>query len=259
MAIRYADALELRAPADGALIARLPAPAQHISWWKLASDGSYVVVGTNTAITAWSSAGVQLFVRNGTYLDALAFAAAGELRIARSLAGAFVIERVTVPGGASTAAWFEINASGQPIRLAPNGAAHAVSSEGLTPNSSTRIFVNGVLSTAANGWAVGWLDDNRLLVNRFRFSSTPPAAVFDGSVILDSAGQTVATPALPQMDRMQPLPSNRLYSPRYNQIFDVANGAVLWTSAAPAGPQQGAASEDFVVFASGATVRADLR
>jgi hypothetical protein len=155
--------------------------------------------------------------------------------------------------------WFENNASRQPIRLAPNGAAHAVSSEGLTPVSATRIFVNGALSAAATGWAVGWLDDNRLLLNRFRYTTTPPAAVYDGSVILNSAGQTVASPALPQMERIQPLPSNRLYSPRYNQIYDVTTGASVWSSAASAGLQQGAASDDFVVFASDATVRAEPR
>jgi WD40 repeat protein len=544
VAVRYPDALELRTSSDGALLARLPAPAQNVSWWKLASDGSYIALGQGTGITVWSSAGVQLFVRDGTYQSAIAFAAAGELRVGGGPAGAHVIEKITVPGAASTSSaafpatfhswfadgdrflttagnvvtvyshdlvqqdiatlptvvglsgrgnwfhthnagslrvyavgsaataaatfavpdvdtvvagnntlgvltygapqlsvidlsgatparadytaplgylsayaslsasewvfgtsagvllgelnagapqryslgrahsivgsasrfaiatasgsifhfdgetlaqqgeitfastklemsadgtrlaasalasgaqyvtdetlrlyalpggnlvsdwpydftgptilldyslsgsgtvlarillpsggtrtqqvdaiagapvWFENNASGQPIRLAPNGAAHAVSSEGLTPVASTRIFVNGVLSTAATGWAVGWLDDNRLLINRFRYSNTPPAALFDGSVILDSTGQTLASPALPQMDRMQPLPANRLYSPRYNQIFDVATGAVLWSSPADAGPQQGAASDKFVVFASGATVRAEPR
>lgn len=74
----------------------IPAAAR---WWRLAADGSYVVVATDAKLIAWSPAGVVLFTKLADYGDANAFAAAGELRVAAGPAGPQVIESIALPTG----------------------------------------------------------------------------------------------------------------------------------------------------------------
>lgn len=63
---------------------------------------------------------------------------------------------------------------------------------------------------------------------------------------------------LPELWEMQPLTANTIYSPRFNTIYDLTTGASRWTSAATT-RHEGAVAGGTVVFASGATVRAEPR
>jgi hypothetical protein len=92
-------ALEVRAAADGHVLSEI---ATTPSWWKLASDGSYVCAGSSSGLTAWSPAGAVLFTRSGDYSKAIAFAAPGQIQVALGAAGSTVIETLSVPGGASS-------------------------------------------------------------------------------------------------------------------------------------------------------------
>lgn len=67
-----------------------------------AVDGSYVWAASSTALSVFSPTGVKLFSVPGDYSRAAVFAASTEVRIARGGKGANVVERLTVPGGAST-------------------------------------------------------------------------------------------------------------------------------------------------------------
>ncbi|MGA2399099.1 MAG: putative Ig domain-containing protein [Steroidobacteraceae bacterium] len=94
-------ALEIRSATSGAAMATIPAPTG-VRWYRLATDGSYVVAGSATALTAWSTTGAQLFSIAGNYANANAFAAPGKVQVALGAAGAQVIQTVAVPSGAAT-------------------------------------------------------------------------------------------------------------------------------------------------------------
>ena len=92
--------LEVRSATDGDLIATIANPPQ-VSWYLLASDGSYIAAGSPTALMAWSTSGQLLFSNAGDYSQAAAFAAPGQIQVAMGPAGANVIETVAVPAGSS--------------------------------------------------------------------------------------------------------------------------------------------------------------
>lgn len=93
------NGLEVLAAATGALEARITTP---YTWWQLASDGSYIVLGSATALSVFSPTGQSLYSAAGNYAAAKVFAAPGQVLIALGPAGASVIQTVTIPGGVST-------------------------------------------------------------------------------------------------------------------------------------------------------------
>jgi hypothetical protein len=111
-----------------------------------------------------------------------------------------------------------------------------------------------MLATAVPGWAVGWIDDGRLLVNNY--AAGPVFAVFSGCTIYDPTGIKLATPALPELQELQAVTSDSVYSARKNAIFSLTTGASTWTSADPS-VGVGAVSGSFVVFESGSRVLAE--
>jgi hypothetical protein len=96
--IQTSTGLEIRAASDGHVLAEIPTT---ISWWQVASDGSYVCAGNQTSLSAWSSTGQVLFSKAGDYSNAVTFAAAAQLQVGLGAAGASVIETISVPGGTS--------------------------------------------------------------------------------------------------------------------------------------------------------------
>jgi hypothetical protein len=97
--IQTSTGLEVRAAADGHVLSEL---ATTPSWWRLASDGSYLCAGDASGLTVWSPAGSVLFTRSGDYSKAVAFASPNQIQLAQTPAGANVIQTLTVPSGAST-------------------------------------------------------------------------------------------------------------------------------------------------------------
>lgn len=85
---------------SGASLATISAGT--LRWWRLASDGSYVATATDTEVKVWSRTGALTFTKAANYGAAKAFAAAGELRIGGGPAGVNVVEKISVPAGAST-------------------------------------------------------------------------------------------------------------------------------------------------------------
>jgi hypothetical protein len=97
--IETAAGLELRAVSDGHVVATIPGP---ISWWKLASDGSYISTGNASALQAWSPSGQSLYSKSGDYSAAVAFAASGAIQMALGAAGTNVIETISLASGTSS-------------------------------------------------------------------------------------------------------------------------------------------------------------
>ena len=90
--------LRVIAAADGKLLAQIDAP---YAWWKLSSDGSYLLLGSTSGLTFYSPAGQVLGQRSGDYSAAAAFAAPGKALVALGPQGANRIESVTTAGSSS--------------------------------------------------------------------------------------------------------------------------------------------------------------
>ena len=95
--VGMAQQLQIYSVTDGHQVFSVPAP----SWWKLATDGSYLCAGTATSLTVWSSSGEQVFSLSGDYHAAIAYAAPGQIQLAGGPSGANVIETDSLPSGKS--------------------------------------------------------------------------------------------------------------------------------------------------------------
>jgi hypothetical protein len=190
--------IEIRASSDGHLLASVPG---QFTWYELAADGSYVVTGTQTAVTAWSLSGQQLFTRPGNYPGTGAFAAAGVLYLAAGPAGQNVVEAVSVPGGASTMqpafqgdfwAWFADGSSflsvlGDTVWVYSNASVQRL----ITQNAQ---YSTPQLIAGSGSWF--WVEnDGNLNVyaigapTTVAYSSTCPAAFAGGNVF--ASGSTL--------------------------------------------------------------------
>jgi len=108
LAVGIPNAVEIHSISDGSLITTLTSPGLDqptgsSTWWKLSTDGSYVVSGSATGMFVWSTTdGHLLFTRAGDYSHANAFAAAGQIQIALGPAGTNVIETDSVSDGTTS-------------------------------------------------------------------------------------------------------------------------------------------------------------
>lgn len=110
-----ANGLEVRAVSDGHLLSLISYPGLNVPvmndaeeqvpppiWWQLASDGSYICIGSKAGLFILSPTGQALASKTGDYSSANAFAAPGQVLIALGPAGANVIETVSTADGTST-------------------------------------------------------------------------------------------------------------------------------------------------------------
>ncbi|WP_263415780.1 Ig domain-containing protein [Terriglobus albidus] len=141
-----------------------------------------------------------------------------------------------------------------PVLLSPDGTLIAVYTGTSGPQSATSIFKNGTLITAVPGVAVGWIDNNRILVNQYVFANSgPPIIQYSGCTIYSSAGVPLATPSLPELKSIQIVDSDSVYDPSRNAIYSLTTGQSTWTASFP-GSGVGAVSGAYVVYESGHSV-----
>ena len=141
--------------------------------------------------------------------------------------------------------------------LSDSGARAAFALHPLTETSASRVIEGGALAGSFQGWAVDWLDEQRLIVNRFRVFPFGEF-MFDGAQIVDPQGQVLATPALPRVDAFEVVSSDRIYAPQLNVVLDATNGNTIWSSASTdafPSERQGAVAGNNVVFTTGTRVR----
>lgn len=91
------DGFEFLSAASGQEISSITAS---VTWWSLASDGSYLAVGSTKGLSAWLPSGDSVASLSGDYSKAMAFAAPGQIQLGEPNQN--VIQTVSVPGGAST-------------------------------------------------------------------------------------------------------------------------------------------------------------
>jgi hypothetical protein len=145
----------------------------------------------------------------------------GELPVSNTCGGPCSTGSQTVPitGGAVTS--FP-NAGA--IQLSPDGTLAAVSSESLAAifnsitifvEATTSIFQNGTLVTTLSGYPVGWLDNGRLLVNNYNFCGAGPLLTevcYFGAQIYSPTGALLFTPSIPEIESIQVVSSDLVYS-----------------------------------------------
>jgi len=111
------NGLEIHGQSDGHLISLIvfhglnlfgPDPVtpsfdtQIINWWQLASDGSYVSIGSQSGLFVFTPQGQLVLSKAGDYSSAIPFSAPDAVRLANGHAGAKVIESISIPDGTST-------------------------------------------------------------------------------------------------------------------------------------------------------------
>jgi len=138
--------------------------------------------------------------------------------------------------------------------LSPDGTLAAVPDGEPSSISAARIYKNGSLVGAVSGFAVGWIDNNRLLADIYVY--TPRGLMYSGAKIYDAMGAELATVALPIMSRFTPVSTNQIYSPDYNAIYDLTTGGQVWKSSAP-GSTEGSVAAGLVVSLDGHRVLAE--
>jgi hypothetical protein len=168
------------------------------------------------------------------------------------------------PISGSPVTWSGRVAEGTPILLSPDGTLNAESIPSGGATWVTNILKNGKLVAAISGEGVGWIDNNRLLVNQYVMIQGPdPTIQFANAAIFSATGTQLSTPALPEIPSIQTVNSNAVYDPSRNVIYSLSTGKPIWAGAYPStgagitskGPiGHGAISGNYVVYQSNHTV-----
>jgi hypothetical protein len=116
----------------------------------------------------------------------------------------------------------------EPFRLSPNGTRVAAATGGnVDVNTSTNIFEDGKLIGAVPGYPVAWLDEDRILVNRYvkiKFDTAPLNAE-----VYDAQGVKQTIPTLPTLPPLRLIGSSALYTPY--STYSLTTGAKTWSAA----------------------------
>jgi WD40 repeat protein len=116
------------------------------------------------------------------------------------------------------------------IQFSPDSTLIAASTDvGPDPGAATNIYQNFTLTTALPGVAVGWIDNSRLLVNKWVSGGTPSLLYkFVGATIYSSAGTALASTKLPELDRLETVAADSIYVPDENSIYSLTTGALIF-------------------------------
>ncbi len=144
--------------------------------------------------------------------------------------------RITLLDG--TPVFSEIRATGSimpPLLLSPGENSIATSDGRPTLAAVLKLYPNGVLldEDPIRTVAVGWLDNNRLLVNFYQPDAGNTGPAFARAEVITSTGSSVAMPPLPELTAIQPVSASTLYAPDRNEILDFMNGSLVWSSGSP--------------------------
>ena len=116
--------------------------------------------------------------------------------------------------------------------LSPSGKLIAIaSSSRSSPETITRIVRQGSLLQAVPGVVVGWLDDERLLVNRYAWRSDTEPRAYSRAEVYDLSATLLATPSLPEIKALTVLAGDRIFDPDRAAIHQLPGGEVVWRSA----------------------------
>lgn len=113
----------------------------------------------------------------------------------------------------------------EPVQLSPNGTLVALSSTGQGPAARTALYNNGTYVTTVVGYAVGWLDNARLLVDTYNSQGT-----LIGANIFSPTGTLLAVAPFGAFNTMQVVSSDLVYTPQVNQVMSLSGANDGWAS-----------------------------
>jgi len=160
------------------------------------------------------------------------------------------------PAAGGSSIWCGLDSSFLTPQLSPDGTLIASQIQSGTTDS-TDIYKNGTLVTSVPGWAIGWLDNGRLLAITYDSKNN-----YTGSVIYGPTGTVLASSPIPDIYSFDVATSNSIYSPALNQILSLTTGAPTWASGnarltdGAIGVSMGAIAGSQVIFTSGSLVLA---
>jgi hypothetical protein len=130
-------------------------------------------------------------------------------------------------------------------------------------NHATGIYQNGTLLTTLQGYPVAWLDDSRLFVNSYSAECDlidNRWVFYTGATIYGPTGTKLAMPptggvcdiqrAPGEIDSLQVVSSDLVYSQQSNSVISLTSGADTWQSQDPFSGQ-GVFAGSAIVFLSG--------
>lgn len=195
IAIGVPGGIEVRSSVDGQLLGVIVSPGYQIDpstnkpeeedQWELASDGSYIAVGTTSGLYAFAPNGQLLCFEPGNYIQISGsglnediFAGPGQIQVADGWGGPNAIETFSVPGGVSSVSapfqgtfytWFTdgksfltqtgyFDSSGQPANPAPGSTVRVYSSDGAEEASMPLPFFYAMGGWGKWIWLWGYSD-----------------------------------------------------------------------------------------------------
>jgi hypothetical protein len=229
--IQTPTGLQVLSATTGVLSANISAS---FNWWTIATDGSYIVAGSQTGLSVWSPSGQLLISRPGNYASAIAFASPGTLRVAQGAAGTNVVEAVSVPNGAAVVSpqfkgqftsWF----------VDGSGFLSTVIGSGTTPTmlyaySSSAAQEAAVTNPGGNYYGQGqWLwtlapGNTTLTVSTLAAPTTPVATYSFGDAKTMVSGSTIGVSDFSSgrfsvIDLSGSAPAKTDYSPPFGAFF----------------------------------------
>jgi hypothetical protein len=246
----------------------------------LSSDGSVLAaVDTSGNVNVYSLPGWTL-INTFPALGSIVLSGSGSTLGEASIYAHASAQSVPVTGGAATSDPGPCMGSAEstycPIQVSPNGTLAAVASESLSTmyyfvntemyyySPATAVSRDGTLLATVPGYPVAWLDDSRLLVNTYaQCSNGLPEMCYSGAAIYGPTGIKLAVPPIGEIDSLQVVSSDLVYSQQSNEVISLTSGASTWVSQDPFGgplgpcqcgpeePQWGVFAGSAIVFVSG--------
>jgi hypothetical protein len=136
--------------------------------------------------------------------------------------------------------------------LSPNGKRFTVTNALRAATSTTVIYENGAAKKTITGSAVGWLDDDHLLVQSYLPQPGMAYDLYEKSEVYDGQGNLAWSPPLPETKRFDLVGPFKILSKGDGNIYDVITGAVTSTEL-PAGS---VIAGPYIMSVSGRSLRA---
>ena len=157
---------------------------------------------------------------SGTYPLNITLSAPGTTLGELLLSG--VQQSLAVTGGTPTV---YATQGAEPVQLSPNATLVALSSLAPGPATRTALYNNDTYVTTVVGYALGWLDNARLLVDTYDSQHG-----FIGANIFSPTGGLLAVAPFGPFDTMQVVSSNFVYAPQLNQVLPLSGANGAWAS-----------------------------
>ena len=227
-----------------------------------------ISTATGAVLHEWPYAGA-----GDTTLLEVSFARTARLQAHYTVTGGAFVRTLTGADGATLPGYGPpitsdiFNGISGLLLFAPGGARAASLGAYVSADQAfTYLYAGGVQRAIVDGFPLGWLDDDRVLIARYTRAGNQD--VLASTTVRAVDGTVVATPALPDLfiaassttarlrGHVTPAGEGQLYARRKNAVYAEATGALVW--AGPVNQSAEAVSDvagDHVLYVAGTTVQ----